>query len=110
MVRKVEPDSLSDRFGNNPEFIDSCTRDQSRAIYEFLTERGLPVEMDPQGFMIIRERHAGRIREALQLVFDNRIKGWWNLRREMIARKVCSKEEFEKARDALTSSDPQKVA
>ena len=110
MTRESSPYSLSSCNGSNPEFVDTCTHDQSLAMFDFLQARGLPVEMHDRGYMIIRERHAGRIREAMQLIFDNRLEGWWNLRREIVARGVCSAQQFEEARSALTRSDAKEVA
>jgi hypothetical protein len=112
MTKESSPYSLSSCDGSNPEFVDTCSHDQSKAMFEFLTARGLPVEMSERGYMIIRERNAGRIREAMQLIFDNRneLPGWWNLKNEMIRQGICSTQQFEEARTAFTRPAAKDVA
>lgn len=68
---------------------------QSEAVIRFLEEQGLPVE-DFEGSPAFREAHTSEYRQALKLLFENRIDGWWNLRLAMLREQVCSEGEFKK--------------
>ena len=78
------------------DYVFTTTNDQSAKITARLRKEGLHV-IEYQGHPAFEERYAGDTRIALEIVFKERLPGWWNLRSALLREGICTAQSLRSA-------------
>ena len=88
--------ALSNRNDDRAYFTFGGDLNQMGLIERFLRDRDFPVAKCGvyPGFL---KADGAEYARALKLIFVARIEGWWNQEHDLIARGICTQEEFDEA-------------